>query len=57
MRGKPCSHPGKLLEDHLINTRDIAFSIAEHYGISLSLKEQTALLMHDLGRAGPAQPL
>jgi CRISPR-associated endonuclease/helicase Cas3 len=54
MRGKPCSHPGKLLEDHLTNTKDIALSIAGHYGLSLSLTEQAALLMHDLGKAHPA---
>ena len=54
MRGKPCSHPGKLLEDHLINTRDIASSMAEHYGLAFSAKEQAALLLHDLGKAHPA---
>lgn len=54
MRGKPCSHPSKLLEDHLINTNNIALSIAGHYGLSLSEKEQAALLLHDLGKAHPA---
>ena len=53
MRGKPCSHPGKLLEDHLINTRDIASSMAEHYGLAFSAKEQAALLLHDLGKYHP----
>lgn len=53
MLGKPCSHPGKPLEDHLINTQDIALSMAGHYGLLLSRKEQAALLMHDLGKAHP----
>jgi len=53
MRGKPCSHPGKPLEEHLVNTRDIALSIASHYGFTLSQKEQAILLLHDLGKAHP----
>lgn len=54
MRGKPCSHPGKILENHLNNTRNIALAIAGHYGINASEMEQNALLMHDLGKAHPA---
>ena len=40
MHGKACSHPGKLLENHLVNTRDIALSLASHYGLSLDEREQ-----------------
>jgi CRISPR-associated endonuclease/helicase Cas3 len=54
MPGKACSHPGKPLENHLINTRDIALSMAEHYGLSLGEKEQYSILMHDIGKAHPA---
>jgi len=54
MHGKACSHPGKLLENHLVNTRDIALSLASHYGLSLDEREQQALLMHDIGKAHPA---
>lgn len=54
MRGKPCSHPGKPLENHLINTRNTALLIAGHYGLTITEMEQAALLMHDLGKAHPA---
>lgn len=54
MRGKPCSHPGKPLENHLVNTREIALLLAKHYGLTLDETEQCALLMHDLGKAHPA---
>lgn len=53
MPGKACSHPGKLLEDHLINTRDIALCIAKHYGLKLDEKEQYSILIHDIGKAHP----
>ena len=54
MPGKACSHPGKLLENHLINTRNIALGLAGHYGLTLDEREQQALLMHDMGKAHPA---
>lgn len=54
MRGKPCSHPGKLLEKHLINTGNIALLMAEHYSLTLDETERSALLMHDIGKAHPA---
>lgn len=54
MRGKPCSHPGKPLEYHLLHTREIAVAMAEHYKISLDDMEQAALLMHDLAKTHPA---
>lgn len=53
MRGKPCSHPGKPLEGHLVNTRAIALTMAKHYQVSLDEMEQAALLMHDLAKAHP----
>lgn len=53
MRGKPCSHPDKLLENHLINTKDIALKIAEHYKLPITEEEKAAFLMHDLGKAHP----
>lgn len=54
MHGKPCSHPGKILENHLINTKNIAVLLAGHYGLTVNEMEQAALLMHDLGKAHPA---
>lgn len=54
MRGKPCSHPDKLLENHLINTKDIALKLAKHYKLSVTEEEKEAFLMHDLGKAHPA---
>lgn len=53
MRGKPCSHPDKLLENHLINTRDIALKMAEYYKLPVTDKEMVAFLMHDIGKAHP----
>lgn len=54
MLGKACSHPGKPLEDHLINTFNIARSLAEHYGLNLDENEQYSILIHDIGKAHPA---
>ena len=47
---KPCSHPGKPLEDHFINTSSRLWLNT----MDGSAKEQAALPKYDLGKAHPA---
>ncbi|MEN6460140.1 MAG: CRISPR-associated endonuclease Cas3'', partial [Syntrophomonas sp.] len=51
MHGKVCSHPGKNLEEHLLNVLEWAEELAEFYALPLSDQEKTAIALHDIGKA------
>jgi CRISPR-associated endonuclease/helicase Cas3 len=51
MSGKVCSHPGKPLEKHLLNTLNLAREIAQRFSLELSPEQEKAILFHDIGKA------
>jgi len=54
MPGRVCSHPGHLLEDHLLNVRKLAEEICNYFNIELSSTQKDAFLFHDLAKAHPS---
>ncbi len=51
--GEAYSHKGKRLEQHLLETAELALSIAAHFGLRVSAQERLSLLLHDLAKAHP----
>ncbi len=48
-----CSHEGKRLEQHLLQTARLAGKIANQFELALSEQDVTGLLLHDLAKAHP----
>lgn len=51
--GEVYSHKGKRLEQHLLETAELAQKIAEHFRLELEEGERRALVLHDLAKAHP----
>lgn len=52
--GNKCSHPGKLLIDHLKNVAVFAKTVADKHGLDVDEELLTAIaLTHDIGKAHP----
>lgn len=54
MSGRVCSHPGRPLEEHLIQTLELAVSIARQFDLNLAPEDEKVFLLHDIAKAHSA---